>query len=176
MSTSVVIYQLKIGLKGTQIWRRIRIPEHFSFGQLHMAICQSFNWKHVSRHQFKCAWGKIDDVHSIVEIFDEIMDTAHYTIYNSVEKWMHTIRFERRIQFRSANVNQTHAICTSGRWARPPERCGGLENFNVIRNIYANASSQLFDAISLYVSELSAIDAEWTKLESKKIGPIILSV
>lgn len=176
MSTSVKIYQIKISLKGTPTWRRIRIPEHFSFAQLHEAICQSFNWQHVLRHRFKCTLGKIGDFHSIAEIFNEIVDTAQYTIYNSDEEWIHVVRFERRIQYRSANLNQTHAICTSGRWARPPERCGGIERFIVIRDIFADVSHRLHDAIEYYVSELNADDAEWTKMNGEKIGPMTLSV
>lgn len=176
MSTSVKIYQLKVSLKGTSIWRRIRIPEHFSFAQLHEAICQSFNWQQVLRHRFKCTLGKIGDAHSIAEFFDEIFDAAQYIIYNSAEKWLHDLRFERRIEYRSTNINQTHAICTSGRWARPPERCGGMESFIAIRDIFADASHRLHGAIECYISGLNASDTEWTKMDDKKIGPMTLSV
>lgn len=176
MGTEVVIYELKVSLKGTLIWRRIRIPEHFLFVQLHAAICQSFNWINVLGHRFECELGEIDDNCSIVDVFDELMDRSNYTIHNSVERWRHNIRFERRIQFRSVNQNQTHAICTSGRWARPPERCGGLSKFNVIRRIFADPSHYFFDAVSFYISGLNDVDAEWTKQDGKKIGPMTLSV
>lgn len=176
MSTSVVIYQLKVTLRGTSIWRRIRIPEHFKFAQLHEAICQSFNWQCVSHHRFKIELGEISDEHTIVEIFDEIYDKGEYLIYNSVGRWRHDVRFEKRIQYLSENINQTHAICSSGRWARPPERCGGLKRFNLIRRILADPSDSLYEPILFYISRLSAADAEWTKMDDNKIGPITLSV
>lgn len=176
MSTAVLIYELKISLKGTSIWRKIRIPEHFSFAQLHAAICQSFNWKKVLQHRFKCPLGNISDEHSIAEIFDEMMNVAEYIIYNSVEHWLHDILFERRIQFRSININQTHAVCISGRWARPPEKCGGLDKFNVIREIFADKTHRDFDSVSFFISNLDAADADWTKMDDSKIGPITLNV
>lgn len=175
-SSDNLIYQLKISLIGTPIWRRIRIPEHFTFGQLHVAICQSMNWNNMSRHRFQCAWGAIKDEWTITEIYNEILDKTQYIMYNATTKWMHNIRFERRIQFHSANINQTHAICISGRWARPPEYCGGYTKFNQIREIFADKSHPEYQNVLHYVSRLDDTDAEWTKMDATKIGPITLNV
>ena len=48
------IYQFKITLKSSKppIWRRIQVPENYSFWQLHVALQDAMGWEDYHLHQF----------------------------------------------------------------------------------------------------------------------------
>ncbi len=49
------VYQFKISLRGIKppIWRRIQVPETYSFWDLHVAIQDSMGWSDCHLHQFE---------------------------------------------------------------------------------------------------------------------------
>ena len=51
------IYQFKISLRelGPEIWRRIQVPESYSFWDLHVAIQDAMGWQDCHLHEFKMA-------------------------------------------------------------------------------------------------------------------------
>jgi hypothetical protein len=48
------VYQFKITLKGTKppIWRRIQVPETYTFWDLHVAIQDAMGWDDYHLHEF----------------------------------------------------------------------------------------------------------------------------
>lgn len=51
------IYQFRISLRdlGPEIWRRIQVPESYSFWDLHVAIQDAMGWLDCHLHEFKIA-------------------------------------------------------------------------------------------------------------------------
>jgi len=49
------VYQLKITLKGIRppIWRRIQVPETYTFWDLHVAIQDAMGWEDAHLHEFE---------------------------------------------------------------------------------------------------------------------------
>ena len=49
------VYQFKITLKGIKppIWRRIQVPENYTFWDLHVAIQDSMGWEDYHLHEFE---------------------------------------------------------------------------------------------------------------------------
>ena len=49
------VYQFKISLKGIRppIWRRIQVPETYTFWDLHVAIQDSMGWLDCHLHEFE---------------------------------------------------------------------------------------------------------------------------
>ncbi|WP_269851372.1 plasmid pRiA4b ORF-3 family protein [Methanosarcina horonobensis] len=49
------VYQLKLSVKGItpEIWRRIQVPEDYTFLDLHKAIQTSMNWENYYLHEFE---------------------------------------------------------------------------------------------------------------------------
>lgn len=49
------IFQLKLSMKGItpQIWRRIQVPENYTFLKLHNAIQAAMNWDDYHLHEFE---------------------------------------------------------------------------------------------------------------------------
>lgn len=56
------VYVLKIGLKRIKppIWRRIEVPGHYTFFDLHVAIQDLFQWSDTHLHKFTMAKPKRD--------------------------------------------------------------------------------------------------------------------
>lgn len=63
------IYQFKIILKNSKppIWRKIRVPENYSFWDLHVAIQDAMGWADCHLHEFTTiiTKGKLRDVQHI---------------------------------------------------------------------------------------------------------------
>ena len=51
------VYQFKIALKGIKppIWRRIQVPETYTFWDLHVAIQDAMGWEDYHLHGFELA-------------------------------------------------------------------------------------------------------------------------
>lgn len=49
------VYQFKISLKGIKptIWRRIQVPETYTFWDLHVAIQDAMGWEDYHLHEFR---------------------------------------------------------------------------------------------------------------------------
>lgn len=145
------IYQFKITLKDIEppIWRRIHVPETYTFWDLHVAIQDVMGWLDYHLHEFEMihpATGMTVNIGIPDEDFDldtEILpgwkqkiadyfsienSKAEY-IYDFGDNWIHEIKLEKILpQERGIK----YPLCIDGKRACPPEDCGGTwgyENF-----------------------------------------------
>ena len=140
------VYQFKITLKEIKpaIWRRIQVPETYTFWDLHVAIQDAMGWEDYHLHEFEILDPSsglevrigIPDEESkyfgmevlpgwkqkIADYFSMENRTANY-IYDFGDNWEHKIQLERILP-RDKNVE--YPICLAGRRACPPEDCGGV--------------------------------------------------
>ena len=137
------IYQFKILLNRSKppIWRRIQVPETYTFWDLHVAIQDSFGWLDYHLHEFEILSPKLDLVVNIgfpndeygEEIFtnweEKIIDyfsmenkRSLYT-YDFGDNWEHIITLEKILP---RNKEVKYPICIKGKRACPPEDCGGI--------------------------------------------------
>lgn len=137
------VYQFKITLKGIKppIWRRIQVPENYSFWDLHVAIQDAMGWTDTHLHNFviaKPATGRKEQIGIPAEDFDDDKILPGWTkkiaqyftvknknamyIYDYGDDWHHSITLEKIIP-REAGIQ--YPICTGGARACPPEDCGG---------------------------------------------------
>ena len=140
-TTSSKIYQFKLTLAGSKppIWRRIQIPENYSFWQLHVAIQDSMGWEDYHLHQFTMSNSRtglrigesaeLDDSDMVNErktkiskYFSTSNNKAIYE-YDFGDGWEHQILLEKIIQ---ADNEVEYPICLAGKRACPPEDCGGI--------------------------------------------------
>lgn len=139
------VYQFKITLKDINplVWRRIQVPETYSFWDLHVAIQDAMGWEDYHLHDFEIfhptTGEKVrigipsdDDEFYELEIIPEqkqkIADwfsmenkVAEYT-YDFGDNWEHKIKLEKILP-RDKNIQ--YPICIAGKRACPPEDCGG---------------------------------------------------
>ena len=145
------VYQFKIALKGTKppVWRRIQVPETYTFWDLHVAIQDAMGWWDYHLHQFelvdpstaiKTEIGIPDEEfegdreilpgwkQKIAEWFSMENRLAEY-IYDFGDNWKHTVKLEKILP-RKEGIS--YPICIAGERACPPEDCGGIWGYEKI--------------------------------------------
>ncbi|MDF1513094.1 MAG: plasmid pRiA4b ORF-3 family protein [Anaerolineae bacterium] len=139
------IYQFKITLKGVKpsVWRRIQVPDTYSFWDLHVAIQDAMGWSDSHLHQFEIANPKTQE-NVLIGITDDDFDwsratlrgweaaiTDYFTLDNRVagyeydfgDGWQHRIRLEA---IKQADSELDYPRCVAGAQACPPEDIGGV--------------------------------------------------
>jgi hypothetical protein len=143
------IFQFKITLKGTEppIWRRIQVPETYTFWDLHVAIQDAMGWNDSHLHEFRVkdpslgltevvgipaeefkgetkvhpGWEK-----KIADYFQAAGATAEYR-YDFGDNWQHSLELEGIVP---PKEGVQYPLCLDGKRACPPEDCGGIEGFH----------------------------------------------
>jgi hypothetical protein len=155
------VYQFKITLKDTKppVWRRIRVPETYTFWDLHVAIQDAMGWSDYHLHGFV-----LRDPQTGAEVFIGIPDdefpslrvtlagwrqkisdwfsgdrkTARYE-YDFGDGWEHEIRLEKVLP-REEGVE--YPVCLDGKMACPPEDVGGTGGYERFLRILADPSHE----------------------------------
>lgn len=159
MASSPKIYQFKITLKEVKpiVWRRIQVPETYSFFGLHRVIQEAMGWGDAHLHQFEMkhpqTGAKIligeplpeypfevieEKSCQILTYFVAVNDKALYE-YDFGDGWEHNIVLER-ILSREANVE--YPRCVAGRRACPPCCCGGVWGYEELLKIIADPNHE----------------------------------
>lgn len=155
------VYQFNIKLDGSKpkIWRRVQVPENYTFEKLHAAIQCSMGWENIHLHQFtiKCEANNnatriskqfddddIDDEYftdestaKICDYFSMINNKSKY-VYDFGDGWVHSVLLERIIP---ADAGTMYPVCIAGKRACPPEDCGGIWGFSGILEMLEDPSN-----------------------------------
>lgn len=137
------VYQFKIMLKGTKppVWRRIQVPETYTFWDLHVAIQDAMGWLDYHLHAFelvnpftgiKTEIGMPDEEfgreilpewkQKIADWFSTENRSADYR-YDFGDNWEHIVKLEKILP---RNKNVRYPTCIDGKRTCPPEDCGGV--------------------------------------------------
>jgi hypothetical protein len=140
-------YQFKITLEeiAPTIWRRILVPERYSFWDLHVAIQDSMGWLDYHLHAFelkvpgatkRIQVGIPDDEFdqpmapgwekAIKEYFVRPGITARYN-YDFGDGWVHEVLLEGILL---GQRSTRYPKCIAGERACPPEDCGGVPGYS----------------------------------------------
>ncbi|MDR2009248.1 MAG: plasmid pRiA4b ORF-3 family protein [Bacteroidales bacterium] len=141
--------QFKIQIRGIikpPVWRRVLVPETFSFHKFHEAIQAAFGWSDYHLYQFSPqGYGSEPRISLLSEDYlDSVVDAmgvqlkdiftkkgqTYVYIYDFGDDWRHKITLEEITDAKSLN-----ASCIGGKGTCPPEDCGGIwryENMKVI--------------------------------------------
>jgi hypothetical protein len=134
-------YQFKIKLEGTSkppVWRRLLVPENYTFTQLHMAIQGAFGWENAHLFRFHDGYNGVISIGipfddgfgdqmdedagkiKINNIFSAEKQKLRYE-YDFGDSWEHTLMLEK-----ISEDKIMQARCLAGKGACPPEDCGGI--------------------------------------------------
>lgn len=146
---STTVYRFKIELKDFEptIWRRIQVPENYTFWALHVAITDAMGWKDYHLHQFTINdpetneevsiqipmedgfdWNiEIRDGYEekIADYFSEENPTCDYE-YDLGDSWVHLITFEKSEPRREGRI---YPMLLDGEGTCPPEDVGGISGY-----------------------------------------------
>jgi hypothetical protein len=160
------VVQFKIELLGVDppIWRRILVPDSYTFWDLHVAIQDAMGWRDYHLHAFRLIGSEdvigIPDPEGydpletkpgwksrIIEYFSDRIPLAVYE-YDFGSSWIHEVRFEG---FRDADPERTYPICIGGERRRPPEDCGGVRAYHDLLKTLSNPSDPEHDSMLEWV-------------------------
>lgn len=164
------VYQFKIMLKHSKppIWRRIQVPETYTFWELHVAIQDAMGWSDGHLHQFelvnpskgmKMAIGIPDDdfadereilpelKEKIAEWFSMENKLANY-IYDFGDYWEHKVTLEKILP---RNKNIDYPTCIGGKRECPPEDCGGMWGYESFLKIIKDPTHEEFEEMLEWV-------------------------
>ncbi|HAM51469.1 MAG TPA: hypothetical protein DCP92_12555 [Nitrospiraceae bacterium] len=138
------VYQFKISLKGIKpsIWRRIQVPETYTFWDLHVAIQDAMGWTDSHLHHFEIKnplTGAREEIgipgddffeveikpgwkRKIAKYFTIKNDKALY-VYDYGDDWQHSVKLEKILP---RNESSEYPVCIGGARECPPEDCGGI--------------------------------------------------
>ena len=151
------VLQFKLTLKGINpaVWRRIQVPESYTFWDLHVAIQDVFGWLDYHLHEFELMNPESGEIAAIgipedEELFDrkvlpgwkqKITDwfsggyrSALYT-YDFGDNWEHIVRLEKILP---REAKKKYPCCVAGKRACPPEDCGGIWGYRDFLKVLKN--------------------------------------
>ena len=133
------VYQLKVELDGTAVWRRFLIMGFSSFAELHDCLQPVMGWDNYHLYMFRSGQTEIGpqdpdepgdwldaDEEFIDEYFKAPGNSVRY-IYDLGDSWEHTVTVEKILTFEEADGELPR--CTDGSGACPPEDCGGIPGY-----------------------------------------------
>ncbi len=154
------VYQFKVTLKGVRppIWRRIRVPETYTFWELHVAIQDAMGWLDYHLHAFHGqdpTTGREEEIgipdddgeawdpqvipgweRRIAPFFTPGNPRMEY-VYDFGDDWQHEIKLEKILP---SQEDVTYPRCVAGKRACPPEDCGGVWGYGELLEIISDPS------------------------------------
>lgn len=139
-------YQFRISLAGSQpeVWRRIQVPDVYSFWDLHVALTDCMPWLDYHLHVFRLKKpggrktfhigipdddGELDHLpgwrHAIADFFTIRNTTCSYE-YDFGDSWEHIIELEAICP---KEKGTSYPRCIAGENACPPEDVGGIGGY-----------------------------------------------
>ena len=163
------VYQFKITLIGSDplIWRRIAVPEDYSFWDLHVAIQDSMGWQDCHLHAFKESEkvdigipsedDTIDDFKKVLpgwkikiaEYFKTAGEKMMYE-YDFGDGWEHEVLFET---ISTVDKKIKYPKRLDGANACPPEDCGGIYGYYEMLDILKKARSKRYKEITEWLGD-----------------------
>jgi hypothetical protein len=176
--------QFKIQIKNIfdpPIWRRLLVPEQFTFLQMHKVIQASFGWDDYHLFQFSpkgyASYPLIgipepefaaDTLEAKKIKLSEIVKTPKQKftyIYDFGDDWIHQISLEK-----ISDEKLLRAQCLAGKGACPPEDCGGPRGYAELKITLANPKDpdHAETKVWLGLTKKQKWDAEAFDLENTK--------
>jgi len=149
-------HQLKVTIEGTSpaIWRRLIVPSASTLGQLHQVIQVAFGWEGYHLHQFTVGEDSYTDPTMMGDLGN--LDEEEVTLaevappvglrfvyeYDFGDSWRHVILVE---QPTVETQPGPYPVCADGQHAGPPEDCGGVPGYEVLRDAIADPAHPQHD-------------------------------
>lgn len=152
------VYQFKITLLdlGFKVWRLIQVPESYSFWDLHVAIQDAMGWENAHLHcfEFKGKGRKMSEPIGLpgddgsldgtkIKLSDYFLDNSKAIyIYDFGDDWQHEVVLEKVLP---RDPKTKYPICLDGKYACPPEDCGGAPGYMMMLEALKDPTSEDYD-------------------------------
>ena len=136
-STTPVVYQIKVTLKGSRppIWRRIQVISDMTLAQLHRLLQCVMGWEDAHLYQFVVSGIRYGDPRLLGELDAEDARTVPLATlglrekvkfvyeYDLGDSWERELLVEKILP---RDEGKRSPVCLMGKRACPPEDCGGI--------------------------------------------------
>jgi hypothetical protein len=136
-STTPVVYQIKVTLKGSRppIWRRMQVINDTTLAQLHRLLQCVMGWEDAHLYQFVVSGTRYGDPRLLGELDAEDARTVPLATlglgekrkflyeYDFGDSWEHELLVEKILP---RDEGKRYPVCLTGKRACPPEDCGGI--------------------------------------------------
>ncbi|AKJ39486.1 plasmid pRiA4b ORF-3 family protein [Methanosarcina barkeri] len=159
------IYQLKLSIKGIspKIWRRIQVPENYTFLDLHKTIQTVMNWKDYHLHEFEVQNPKTGELEKIGETDDgcetfceplvpenKAKLSKYFTPENNVALYTYDFEDNWEIKVRLEEIlpkkkGAKYPVCTAGKRAAAPEDIGGTGGYEEMLDILEDPEHEEYE-------------------------------
>lgn len=181
---ATAIHQLKVTIEGSSpaIWRRLIVPSASTLGQLHQILQIAFGWEGYHLHQFTIGdvsytdptmmgdLGNLDeDEVSLADVAPPIGARFVYE-YDFGDSWRHVILVEQPKPDKSPGP---YPVCIAGKYAGPPEDCGGVWGYEVLRDAIADPAHPEYEQWKEWIGDdfdPDAFDREAINATLRRIG------
>lgn len=160
------VYQFKLSMKyiTPQIWRRIQVPESYTFQDLHNAIQAVMSWEDYHLHEFEIQNPKTAVLERIApededqEVFDNMplisekkaKISKYFTLENKValytydfgDDWQVNVRLEKILP-RKEGIE--YPICLAGKRAAIPEDTGGVYGYEAMLEVLKDPEHEEYE-------------------------------
>lgn len=179
------VYQFRITLNeiNPSVWRRILIPETYSFWDLHVAIQDSMGWLDCHLHEFAMenpSTGEKEHIgippedyfeddpevfpgwkKNIRVYFTPDNASAQYR-YDFGDDWRHEVVLEK-IEPRQEGAS--YPVCIGGERACPPEDCGGPHGYGEFLDIIMDPAHKQYGEMTAWAGH----DFDPERFDMKKV-------
>ena len=182
-------YIFKIKLRGVSkptVWRRVSVPESYTFAEFHIIIQAAFGWENSHLYEFvdtlfRPAYRIVESSHFefcgerdglnadetlISDYFKSVGDKCVYT-YDFGDGWEHDVLLEK-----IENDGICDPSCIAGKGLCPPENCGGVYGYERLKELakadcLSPEDEELFE---WYGFDYDCFDPEYFDLEEAKFA------
>ncbi|WP_154858670.1 plasmid pRiA4b ORF-3 family protein [Cyclobacterium xiamenense] len=181
-----MLLQLKVQIKGISkppVWRRLLVPDHFTFSRLHEVIQAAFGWEDYHLYQFSPkGYGSKPQIGVEGDEWEEEetknaekitlnkylrMEGQTFTyIYDFGDDWTHTILVEKLIDKKAFR-----AELLAGKGTCPPEDCGGIWGYENLQEALADPKHEMHEEMRewLGLETVENWDPNFFDLETSKV-------
>lgn len=158
-SMGPLVHQYRITLLGItpSIWRRIQVPAHYTFWDLHVAIQDAMGWNDSHLHHFEvrpkhshrptCFGIPFEDdedsqrpeagwKHCAADFITLERPVCEY-LYDFGDSWRHQVELEGILR---AVPGIRYPTCIAGERASPPDDCGGSAGYEQLLEIISDVA------------------------------------
>ena len=177
------VYQIRIKLKDTHplIWRRIAVPDDYTFWDFHVAIQDAMGWQDYHLHEYRMKnesfrigvpdmeFDEDPDLLAgwevpISKYLKEKGDAIEY-VYDFGDYWVHNILLEA---IHPVEEGFQYPKCIEGERNCPPEDCGGILGYEYLLEVLANPDHEEHDKMKAWLggnfdpNYFNCMDVEFT--------------
>jgi hypothetical protein len=181
---NIFVFHISLEDSKPPIWRKLRVPGHFTLADLHKALQIAFGWTNSHLHSFTVASvdyvmdpamdqdffeekGLPEDDYCLDDLGLKKKQTFSY-LYDFGDSWEHRITVSEILPFQE---DQGAPLCLEGKNAGPLEDCGGVWGYAEILEILRDPKHQDYQETLEWAGNVDplAFDLEGINRQLKKV-------